>query len=484
MELNSNKKRPVRDPENKKAEIPGLGNVRVSYGDEDLVTGKPDDAAGNGAAHAAGQDHGGQNASSAGDPAQSRETSSDKATADVQNAAGNSSAQNSDTVSGKSGRNADDSTGDTYRTRKGLSGKRETKGGSSSGTEKKNRGSSLLPGRSLKSIFTGIPDGATGEDAEYRRQLTAPILVLAVFILLRLSGIIDSRLTRENEYAAVILLEILIFLVPAAIYLALSKNTTGLRLRPFGIGHLLLIVAAVLVIESGSILLNCLFGGYETISQSYDLWGIFISKNDGSASDILYLILAYAILPAISEEFVFRSILCREYEKRSTTAAILMPSLFFAMLHFDLSRFPSFFFAGVILALTMYSSRSVFAAVFVHMGCNLIALFSRSYLVTLYDLGGGGFFVFVMTVIFLLFGFIFFAEASRLYRNYTSGGYSDSYRKMLPPPVTIDEAEINRADPTLVFASKHPRLAATISAFLSPTALICYIFFAVFIMLF
>ncbi|MCQ2427038.1 MAG: CPBP family glutamic-type intramembrane protease [Clostridia bacterium] len=352
-------------------------------------------------------------------------------------------------------------------------------------TEGKNRSNSKPDVFSpIKKLFSGIADEPDGNVSNYRRQIAAPLLVLAVFALLRLSGVIDMRLTRENEYAAVIMLQVLIFLVPAAVYLAVTKNTVGLRLRPFGIGHLLLILSAILMIQSGSILLNCLFGGYETISQSYDLYGIFISKNDGSLSDGLYLVLAYALLPAFCEEFVFRAILCREYERRSTFAAIFMPAFFFAMLHFDLSRFPAFFFAGLVLALTMYSSRSILASVAVHFGCNMIALFFRNYIVTIYDLGGNSLFVFIMTVIFLLFGFIFFAEAARLYRNYASGGYSDSYREMLPPPVSGTETANGRSDPAQVFASRHPRIAASLAALISPTALLCYLFYTVFILLF
>ena len=46
---------------------------------------------------------------------------------------------------------------------------------------------------------------------------TAPLLVLAVFVLLYSSRLIDTALlTRENEYVAVIVLQLVIFLMPAA----------------------------------------------------------------------------------------------------------------------------------------------------------------------------------------------------------------------------------------------------------------------------
>ena len=49
---------------------------------------------------------------------------------------------------------------------------------------------------------------------------TAPLLVLAVFLLLYSSRLIDTALlTRENEYVAVIVLQLVIFLMPSAFYI-------------------------------------------------------------------------------------------------------------------------------------------------------------------------------------------------------------------------------------------------------------------------
>ena len=54
---------------------------------------------------------------------------------------------------------------------------------------------------------------------------TAPLLVLAVFLLLYSSRLIDTALlTRENEYVAVIVLQRVIFLMPAAFYIRAWQN--------------------------------------------------------------------------------------------------------------------------------------------------------------------------------------------------------------------------------------------------------------------
>ena len=321
-----------------------------------------------------------------------------------------------------------------------------------------------------------------GEKKPYRRELIAPLLVLAVFLLLRLSNYVDSRLTRDNENGAVVLLQLLIFVFPAVFYLILTKNTlSGLRIRPIGIGHLFIMLSALVSMITASLLLDLTCGGYDSLTGGYDLYGIFVSKPEGGFSDGMYLVLAYALLPSLCEELVFRAILSSEYEKRSSAAAIIMPSLFFAMLHFDPGRFPALFISGVILSLTLYATRSIIAPLAVHFLYNLAAVFGRPFFQTLYDLGGEKMFIFAISALFLLSGFLFCSEAARLYRHYSEKNYSSSYRDMVPPYEKPRDA--GSASVSLIFSSKHPRLAATLSSVFSPTALACYIFYAAVILL-
>ena len=139
---------------------------------------------------------------------------------------------------------------------------------------------------------------------------TAPLLVLAVFLLLYSSRLIDTALlTRENEYVAVIVLQLVIFLMPAAFYIrALGLDFTRFRISIFGPGHLLLLISGLIALTSGTILIDSYTLGDSAFAANYDLWGVFISKNEGTAQSSLYLILAYAALPALCEEFVFRKL--------------------------------------------------------------------------------------------------------------------------------------------------------------------------------
>ncbi len=302
---------------------------------------------------------------------------------------------------------------------------------------------------------------------------TAPLLVLGIFVLLLVSRFIDTTLlTRENEYVAVIVLQLVIFLLPAAFYIkALGLDFGRFRISAFGPGHLLLLISAIISLTAGTILIEYYTVGGAPLDRNYDLWGVFISKNEGTVSSAIYLILAYAALPAICEEFVFRGLLISEYEKRGSTAALLLSSLFFALLHFDIERFPVYFFAGLILAMTLYASRSLAAAIAVHFCHNMIGIFGSPYMQTLAELGGDKLFMTLLTAIFLLFTGIFASEAARLYKNYARFDLSSAYREIDPPypPANADSSPIEE------LAAKHPRIAATCGAFFSFPALVCYV---------
>lgn len=302
---------------------------------------------------------------------------------------------------------------------------------------------------------------------------TAPMLVLAIIVLLFTSRFVDTALmTRDNEYIAVIVLQLLIFLLPAAFYIkALSLDFGRFRLSLFGPGHLLLLISGLISLATGTILIDYYLTGGGTLSSNYDLWGVFISKNEEGVGNVLYLILAYAALPAFCEEFVFRGLLISEYEKRSTTSAVLLSSLFFALLHFDIERFPTYFFAGLILALTLYASRSLVAVMLIHFCNNMIGIFGRPYMQTLAELGGDGLFMTLLSAVFLLFTAIFAADAARLYRNYARLNLSSAYRTIDPPYPEITP----ESSPLEEITAKYPRVAATLGAFFSFPALVCYI---------
>ena len=304
--------------------------------------------------------------------------------------------------------------------------------------EKETKGS---PSQRLRALYTRYVKNNTVE-------LHPTVLVLATYLLLLFSKIVDLTLiNRENEYYSVVILQMMIFLLPGAIWCRFSGDgyLKRLRLVPIRTTTIPLILCASLLMASGGLLLGVLFGGTETLSQSFSLYDTFISKNSGTVPNTLYLILAYALLPSICEEFIYRGILCLEYESGGVLRAIAFSSIFFALMHFNLENLPVYLFAGAILALTLYATRSLLGAVIAHFLYNIFGLFGQPYISNLYHITRSTeLFLFLMILCFLVSAAIFCGEAARLYRGYLRSGQSAAYRRpILKDSVAVRESYLS-----------------------------------------
>ncbi|MBQ7378182.1 MAG: 5-formyltetrahydrofolate cyclo-ligase [Clostridia bacterium] len=255
--------------------------------------------------------------------------------------------------------------------------------------------------------------------------------VLAIFVLLLLSRLIDALLIdHDNEYLVVVLLQILIFVIPGYLFFRFrgKEYARRMRLKAPRPDHIFLIASAAGALITGCFLLSVLMGNLSE-GQSFVLYDTFTSRHDGTMAGMLYLVLGYAILPAVCEELIFRSMLCAEFEGRGVACAIAVSSVLFSMLHFNLLAMPVYLFAGVVLALTMYATRSVFCTMIVHFLYNLFCLFGQSAFADFYvTQSATTLFLILMIAALLLCLAVFCGECSRLYRAYAKDDVSDAYK--------------------------------------------------------
>ncbi len=278
-----------------------------------------------------------------------------------------------------------------------------------------------------------------------RDHFPALWLVLAIYLLLLAARLLDTTLlNRDNEHLLVIVLQLMVFALPTIIYLRLRGpfSTTKLKLAPPRTAHILLVLSATLALITGGLLLSIIFGGINSLESNFSLYDTFISKNDRSTFGVIYLIFAYAALPAIFEEMVFRSLISAEHEGGGGFLAMMLSSLFFGLLHFNLGLLPVYIFAGMLLTLTMYAARSVLASMAVHFLYNLFGLFSQPYITIFYKTTGSlGLFIIITTALFLLSSAILCSQAGRLYRRYSERNVAPPY----PVGITIREQLLSHA---------------------------------------
>ena len=82
------------------------------------------------------------------------------------------------------------------------------------------------------------------------------------------------------------------------------------------------------------------------------------------------MLLLMAVLPALGEEFVFRGLLYHAYRRTSPLAGIILSALFFALMHGNFNQIPYAFFLGIVMALMVEATGSIWISIFMHFMLN------------------------------------------------------------------------------------------------------------------
>lgn len=259
----------------------------------------------------------------------------------------------------------------------------------------------------------------------------APLLVAVIYILLLISGIFNVTDSDVDPYLSVIIIELLIFALPALFFCRLrGKNYGGrIRMRLFEPGCIPFILTSALTLMLASCAVK--LGIYSIFDYSLDVTDTYVTHipSTDSGTSILFTALAFAVFPAITEELVFRGIVLTEYETCGVFPAVIYSSLLFAMLHFDLKLFIVYFISGMILALSAYVCRSVIAPMIIHTINNIFSIFFEDYIWnSILQPRNIVIFAFVIIALLLTMLALLFGEAGRIYKSYGRYGADSSYR--------------------------------------------------------
>ncbi len=320
-----------------------------------------------------------------------------------------------------------------------------------------------------------------------KASFSAPLFALILYVLLFASGFLQERLADAggNLYLSVIILQILIFLLPAVIYCRLKGvgYAVKLNVRLFSPGKLGSVVMTALVLICGSVLIRFaqiyLFG-METFS--FSLFDSYIEAE--TSTEFLFTATAFAIVPALTEEFVFRSILLTEYNEggHGAVTATLIVSLLSSMMYFSLEALPIRFLASALLCMLTYVTGSSIASFLAHVVFNIYGVFGEKYILkALSDPSNKIISVFTFTLLFLVLAVILFGEFEHILRRMgQSGTPTPSYRlKKTEDGKTPDVAATEAAEEGEPSASLSEATKLGIEAFFSPTFLLCILAFAV-----
>ncbi len=255
-----------------------------------------------------------------------------------------------------------------------------------------------------------------------------------VFALIWVAGFIpaDRLGMDETPYLSVVVLELLIYALPAAFfYILRNKRLKGnLRFRLPSPGQSLYLLYAAVFLIGGSALIS--MGMYTLFPESFSAGSqsaaTAFARNEG-LFDGLYLVMTFAILPAVTEELLFRGIVMTSYESMGVSTAVILSSLAFAMSHFSFVRFPVYFFAGLVLAGVLYATRSLPAAILIHSLNNAAVLFLEEFVLHIAEKRSISMVLFLIIVGFftLVAALLMFLEAGNIYAGYAKDNVPSPY---------------------------------------------------------
>ncbi len=261
-----------------------------------------------------------------------------------------------------------------------------------------------------------------------------PILIIVIFALIVAANFIpkDTLGIDDNPYLAAVAIQLLTYALPALFYCRLrGRDFTGkLRLRFFPPSQLLYLFYTLGFLVCGSFIISIFMYNISPdafAASSVTQSAAFAMNN--RFFDTAYIVIVFAALPAVTEEFVFRGIVIGEYENRGAAIAVCVSSLMFAMSHFSLERFPVYFFAGIVLSCVMYATRSTLASIIVHATHNIIVLLCEKYVLRVVDKQNASLVLLLIIIgaVMLLFGMLSAYEAQGIYRKYADENVPSEY---------------------------------------------------------
>ncbi len=245
-------------------------------------------------------------------------------------------------------------------------------------------------------------------------------LLLIVYLLLLLTNLIPEKSidTTVKLFLTLAITELLVFALPTLFYSKLrgKELTDRLPIALFAGKSIPFLLATAAVILTFGLFFNSLFFFLGIGKESYTALGSYILSSISLSVDPLYAIIAYAAIPAVTEELLFRGILLTEYRDRSFLTAATVSAFSFAFCYFDLSAFPFYFVSGLLLAYAVRMTNSLWSAVAIRF---VVALSSIYLMPTLWQVVtqplGVLFALFVSATLFLISLFFFFKALSTRY---------------------------------------------------------------------
>lgn len=144
-----------------------------------------------------------------------------------------------------------------------------------------------------------------------------------------------------------------------------------------------------------------------------------------SPAELLAGVFVIGLVPAFFEEVLARGVILREYESYNTKTAIIMSAIYFGIMHNSLLKLPYTIFLGVILAVVVLRTGSIYSAMVLHLTNNVAALI-QSYILQQVKPMGASIIIVILFIFYIVLAFGFVVMFLRFLKQTKCSYKSDS----------------------------------------------------------
>lgn len=187
-------------------------------------------------------------------------------------------------------------------------------------------------------------------------------------------GINASDLLYAFEQTLALFAYLISFLIPAFVFKFMTRNDDpepmrlGIKLEP----NTPIVILGSIGIVVGAAYINSFMVSF------IDFGPLFESDPLSSPVRVLMTFISIAIVPALSEEFLFRGCILSNLLPYGKNTAILFSALLFALMHGNFAQFFYTFIAGIVLGAVYVKTDSIWAPTFIHLFNNFYSVIQQA----------------------------------------------------------------------------------------------------------
>lgn len=254
-----------------------------------------------------------------------------------------------------------------------------------------------------------------------------PMLLSAVVFIICFITLLLNKFVYPigHELLAPVILQFVALLIPAYLAITLTSADKGIYAQMKEIGFrkiaaedVFFLIFASLFAACASLALTLALGGAYDASNGVTLLGSFTAGENEYSVSVPYIILTYAVIPAFAEEILFRGVIFSRLEAISFPFAALVSTVVYALSGFTLGGFIPSLFIGILTTFILYTTRSLWACVIMHLIFNIYRLFIETN-VSAYFLSSQNnlLLISIVAIALALSALLFFSESAKTFRK-------------------------------------------------------------------